>query len=308
MLKSLPERPNLDHLRSQAKDLLRDARQGDQAALERISTALPFKSADTIALHDAQSVIAREYGFDSWTKLVRKVAELLASEGITQPVADRFVRLMLSPLFKEAQRMLDLYPALRNYSLTTALVCAEVMIVKQAIDDLVIQALPPNDWHALEYICYSRIHRVSDQKAKDQLECARALLDAGVDVNTSHMFEDNAPLSILYGAAGDSGNLALTRLLLERGANPNDGESVYHAAQHGWKDILEALREFQADISSRHERWKNTPLYFIAGYRPTDSDSSSALIGMKWLLEHGADPNILSSECEETPLHAVCRA
>jgi ankyrin repeat protein len=73
-LRELPARPNLEHLKKQAKLLLRGWLQGDAAAIDRFSqaqvTAAPPKLAD--ALH----VVAREYGFDSWAGLKVHVASL----------------------------------------------------------------------------------------------------------------------------------------------------------------------------------------------------------------------------------------
>jgi Lon protease-like protein len=77
MRRELPARPNLDHLKSQAKDLLDAHRRRDREALARIRSSVPAfanMSDDAIAdapfaLHDAQSAIAREYGFASWTAL-----------------------------------------------------------------------------------------------------------------------------------------------------------------------------------------------------------------------------------------------
>ncbi len=74
--RQLPDRPNLEQLKKQAKSLLRAAHARDGEALRRF-TALPRyagRPADDIpvhdlALHDAQSVIAREHGFASWTAL-----------------------------------------------------------------------------------------------------------------------------------------------------------------------------------------------------------------------------------------------
>jgi Lon protease-like protein len=82
MQRALPPRPNLDHLKSQAKDLLDAHRRRDREAFERIRSAVPAyanKSDDAIAaspfaLHDAQSAIAREYGFVSWAALRANVA------------------------------------------------------------------------------------------------------------------------------------------------------------------------------------------------------------------------------------------
>jgi Lon protease-like protein len=77
MNKMLPARANLEHLKSQAKDLLEAFRRGDASARERVRDGLPSArgasdqqlSARSFALHDAQSVIAREYGFQSFAEL-----------------------------------------------------------------------------------------------------------------------------------------------------------------------------------------------------------------------------------------------
>ena len=84
----LPERPNLEQLKRQAKDLLRSARANDPAALARFRILAAFggmSEADlarrTLALHDAQSVIAREHGFESWNVLRERVEELTLEFG-----------------------------------------------------------------------------------------------------------------------------------------------------------------------------------------------------------------------------------
>jgi ankyrin repeat protein len=68
----LPERPSLERLRKEAKDLLRDARRRDVEALARIA-ATTASAPDEIILADAQRAVAREYGFASWPKLVHHV-------------------------------------------------------------------------------------------------------------------------------------------------------------------------------------------------------------------------------------------
>jgi hypothetical protein len=74
----LPEHPNLDHLKKQAKDLLRRYRNADPSTIARFASNLPSLRNRSLhevreaqlALHDAQSCIAREYGFVSWSELV----------------------------------------------------------------------------------------------------------------------------------------------------------------------------------------------------------------------------------------------
>jgi ATP-dependent protease La (LON) substrate-binding domain len=82
MRRDLPTRPNLDHLKKQAKDLLDAHQRGEPEALARIRAAVPSFAKMTddelkrapFALHDAQSAIAREYGMKSWNDLREAVA------------------------------------------------------------------------------------------------------------------------------------------------------------------------------------------------------------------------------------------
>jgi uncharacterized protein (TIGR03067 family) len=87
--KKLPARPNLDHLRSQAKTLLAQLKQGDASAAQAFVDHLPearrLTGAEVRAagfrLADAQSVVARHSGFASWPALSRHVQQLRALEG-----------------------------------------------------------------------------------------------------------------------------------------------------------------------------------------------------------------------------------
>jgi formylglycine-generating enzyme required for sulfatase activity len=59
-----------NHLKQQAKQLLKDVQSGDQEALDRVVSVRPKLADKTpFILADAQSVIAREYGVDSWRQL-----------------------------------------------------------------------------------------------------------------------------------------------------------------------------------------------------------------------------------------------
>ena len=72
-LRPLPPRPSLEFEHKEAKALLRRLRAGDRDALERARArhpAIDTSSTERIRLADAQLVIAREYGFASWPRLV----------------------------------------------------------------------------------------------------------------------------------------------------------------------------------------------------------------------------------------------
>ena len=65
---ALPPRLSLEQVRRLAKDLLRDLRDGDRAAIRRLAVV---SAPSTLA--GAQLAIAREYGFPSWARLKRDV-------------------------------------------------------------------------------------------------------------------------------------------------------------------------------------------------------------------------------------------
>ena len=65
---ALPPRLSLEQVRRLAKDLLRDLKDGDRAAIRRFAVV----SAPS-TLPGAQRAIAREYGFPSWARLKRDV-------------------------------------------------------------------------------------------------------------------------------------------------------------------------------------------------------------------------------------------
>src|SRR5262245_56607025 len=87
MSQSLPtrafrEHTDLDQLKRQAKELLEDFRAGKPPAIAEVNAHYRGADSASFALHDAQLVLARSYGFASWPKLKSYV------DGVT---AGRFV-------------------------------------------------------------------------------------------------------------------------------------------------------------------------------------------------------------------------
>jgi ankyrin repeat protein len=67
--RTLRPQPDLEQLKRQAKDLLHAFKQGESAAVTEVNAHYHDADPGTFALHDAQLVIARAYGFESWPKL-----------------------------------------------------------------------------------------------------------------------------------------------------------------------------------------------------------------------------------------------
>ena len=105
----------------------------------------------------------------------------------------------------------------------------------------------PHGWDALTYLCFSRYLRLDPARSDGFVRTAAALLDAGASANAGFFDPHHQPgasfESVLYGAAGVAHHAGLTRLLLERGADPNDGEVAYHAPETDDHRAIEALLE-----------------------------------------------------------------
>lgn len=68
-MRRMRQHPDLEQLKRQAKELLVAYRAADATAVQEVTACYDNPQLATFALHDAQLVIARSYGFDSWPKM-----------------------------------------------------------------------------------------------------------------------------------------------------------------------------------------------------------------------------------------------
>lgn len=139
----------------------------------------------------------------------------------------------------------------------------------------------PYGGDALNYLCLSKYLRLDPARSAAFLRAARALLDAGADPNTGFWTTGAHPEreTALYGAAGVAHHAEMTRLLLERGADPNDEEAVYHSPESYDIAAMKLL------VETGRVTPGNLVMMLIRKHDWHDYE------GAKWLLERGADPN-----------------
>jgi ankyrin repeat protein len=297
MTKILPERLDLGQLKKQAKSLLDDIRAQRPEALARV----PQNEIAGFALADAQRILAREYGFPNWAKFKLHVE--------TRDISKAGRALVVAALRGQTETVAEIrreYPRLSRGSIQTVAALGDAAGVQDWLqhDPALARARSSESkWTPLLFVCVGRVG--GDDAAR--AECARLLLAAGADANdywTDEAFP-GAKLPALYGATGVNNYPQTARVLLEAGANPNDDESVYHAAEHAHVESLAVLAEFNADLShSAAVPGGSTPLYFIFEVL---SGRPNREVGARWLLEHGANPNIACRDVKETALHAAVR-
>ena len=172
--RELPARPNLEQLKKQAKSLLDAARARDPNALRRFAVlpSLSGKSIDQVgasdlALHDAQSAVAREYGFASWNALREEVESRTLS---FDAAVDEFIRCATGGATGRAEQLLALHPRLASATLQTALVLGDAVAVEDRLrnhPELALQPGGPQNWEPLLYVCHTSMHKVSRPVSKD---------------------------------------------------------------------------------------------------------------------------------------------
>ncbi len=281
-------RLNLEYYRKQAKALLKATKIKDADALQRLNL-YSSKLGPSPALHDAQLTIAREQGFSSWPRFKEFIVE---SNLNFQELVAAFIDAATSDL-KRAEEILSANPKIADAGFYVALVLGDHQQVDRVLSEtptLTNAKSGPQNCEPLIYLCFSRYANARSTRTSQIVETARVLLRRGADPNTSVVPEDlpNNPLSCLYAATGLNNNADLCRVLLEAGANPNDGESLYHSTEHHDLACMKLLLRYGA---------KPGPANALK--HMLDSEDS---VGLQLLLDAGADPNETNQQ-GNTALH-----
>jgi len=264
----LPERPSLEQLRTQAKELQRAVRAGDPAALAEVAALDPAGAVwPNFRLSGAHLVLARRYGFASWPRLRRHVelrTRLSRDPGALRRAdsddpAETFLRLAClsyepddgAQEWRRAGELLAEHPRLSHGNVWVAAASADSAELTRilAADRSAAQSEGgPYDWVPLLYLAYSRHYQGTDLDAA--LTSARLLLDAGADPDAGFLWHGlPSPFTVLTGlfGGGEQGqpahprSLALARLLLDAGADPNDEQALYNRQFEPTNDHLELL-------------------------------------------------------------------
>ena len=282
--RTLPLSPDLNHLKSEAKTLKKQFNSGDSLARDFVSFHLASRSGE-LKLSDAQFAIARSYGFKNWTRLKAYVETHALNR------EDR-ANLLLKSIFESNYALLqELYSQRgilsgQNIFLTCALGDLETMrSMLERNSQLATLVGGPRTTQPITYVAHAPFGIWDHTYPERQREIVKLLLKHGADPN-SFVHEEgrgdkgSGRLSVLYGCCRKPGNPELAQILLKAGANPNDGESLYHASELKDTRCLELLFEAGVDNESRE--------YCIR--RALDDENPKAV---EIFLKHGTNPNHL---------------
>jgi ankyrin repeat protein len=268
--RQLPARPNLEHLKNQAKLLQREMLRSEPAAVARFDAARVVP-AGVPKLADALHVIAREYGFDHWAKLKAEVESQSEDplEALTAAVRANDAKLV--------RQVLARYPAL-----------------KSQLDE----PLPNYNFDSPALV---------GAVQKNNREMVEVLLDAGANVNARTKWwaggfgvldfssEELTPYLIERGAVVDVhaaarlGRFDRLKELIEADpalvhARGGDGQTPLHFAAS--VEIAAYLLDHGAEIDARDIDHESTAAQYMVGQLPRHDVA-------RYLISRGAQPDIL---------------
>lgn len=333
----LPTNASLENLRKQAKSLLKSVRTNEPEALAEID-ALNLRSRSSgpggFVLSDAQFVIARRYGFTSWTTLKNRVEVVsrysawpntLKSADDSPKLVDRFMSLACLNYANDhvsrrekAGELLAANPSIVTENIFAAATTGDHTAVKDLLGrepSLARLQGGPHNWEPLLYATYSRLN--SSRKKHSTLEVARVLLDHGADPNAGFLWDGNYLFTALTGVFGEGerGPLhqpehqycyELARLLLQAGADPNDAQTLYNRMFTGGTRHLELLFEFGLGKSANGIWYKRLGERLDLPEEMLRQQVAWAAKYNQWermrfLIKHGADLNGLDSRFKKAP-------
>ena len=167
-----------------------------------------------------------------------------AREPLIDQVA-RFLRAVPEGDLATMRRVLEGFPEVASTSIHAACAACDAGAVERwlARDASVATAkLRDTGWTPLDCLAVSPMFGIDDAHREASVAIGRRLLALEADANTFTLAspdDSSSRLSVLYRAS-EQGNRGLVQLLLEHGANPNDGESAYHAAERNHRDDARA--------------------------------------------------------------------
>jgi ankyrin repeat protein len=231
-VRALPSKPSLDHLKHQAKDLLREHARRDLGAAQRIREFHPRFAGVTdgdifgahLRLSDAQLAIARESGFPSWSRLKRHIEKPAQSDRRNRPLHERIE----DAIFRRGVELLDagdvegLRVHLRQHP----------HLARQHVafeGGNYFQNPTLLDFVAENPIRHGRLpHNI--------VEVAKVILEAGAE----HSALNEALMLVVTGSVPRECRVQvpLIDLLCDYGADPN---SAMHAALHGGMEAVDGL-------------------------------------------------------------------
>jgi ankyrin repeat protein len=285
------EHPDLDQLKRQAKELLR-AFLADEPET-RVEVQAHYTGADpaTFALHDAQLVLARSYGFESWPKLkayvdgatVRRLADAVCADDLAQ-----------------ARRMLHARPEMANMAMSYGDERRPIHFAVMNRSPEMVRLLMQEGANARAGVDPHRDATTAWMLAKD-----RGYDDIVALIEDEERRQKRLEIEEKRETRGDEdlraavaeGNIEWLRTHYAAGTltNPirwDEGGLLTVAVKHNRPDVLTLLLDFGFDANERVSGGEGDWVAYSQGYPLWTCAALGRRELAKILLARGADPNV----------------
>jgi ankyrin repeat protein len=216
---------------------------------------------------------------------------------------DEFVRCATGGASGRAARLLALHPRIASATIQTALVLGDADRVADWLRDRPSLAREPGgplNWEPLLYTCHTCLHHDAPERVTGLVRIARQLCSLGANPNAEYHWNwhPELPRTALWAAVCTIRHLPLAEVLLDAGANPTDGVTTHIAGGGGDLAALELLHRYGVSVNGipggvpplvHMMQWSTNPA------------------GPRWLVEHGADPNLSWGKDGDAPIHVAAR-
>lgn len=263
--------PTEEILHDQVAGLFHDIQSRDAATLSRIKPFL--ENLESVDEDFSRRMIARDYGFSSWDKLLERAKEGSASgadQFAPDQIACEFLRLVVlvysetenadPQRFIQAAELLKAYPEIRSENIYTAAAIGDAEKVNEWLahdPSLINNKGGFHGWEPIMYAAYARL------PGHSSLEAGRVLLQQGADANAHYMWGGQYRFTALTGVFGQGeggperlpehpDTEAFARLLLSAGADPNDGQAAYNRMFEPDNLYLELLLEYGIGLADKN--------------------------------------------------------
>lgn len=268
--RQLPENPNLENLKKQAKSLLKSFRDGDSKTVEMVAHFERAPDPGQFRLQDAQRVLARSYGFSSWARLRERIIVIAIKSGDTKQVS------AILGSVPDAEKLVNtriLDGNATNHAIGKDATLLQFASFRQWNGENVASAL-------LDCGATIDMHSACGMGRTDKIaEIAKANSDAiNVQVDTYY------PIQYAISAAQDES----IRCLMEHGDDPN--RDLKKVAYFGWEDD---------SVEQDYTPWKPIHMASLWGFNASRVPVARALV------ESGADVNAVSPLDGFRPIHLV---
>jgi ankyrin repeat protein len=298
MKQKLPTRrmrqhPDLEQLKRQAKELQQSFLAGEAAAIAEIDTHYRAANPSKFALHDAQLVIARSYGFDSWPKLkayvdgvtVSRLADAIGADDLTQ-----------------VEAMLHARPEIANLAMSYGDEHRPIHHAVARRSPRIVRLLMRHGANARQGIHPHRdattAWTIASERGYDEIV---AIIEEEEQRRQSKPADD-PPKPELLGdetarAAAASGDIEWLRARHAEGnlVNPirwNDGGLLTVAVDHNKPDVLRLLLDYGFDPDEHVSYGEGDWVAYSQGYPLWHCAALGRRELAEMLLERGASPNV----------------